>query len=366
MFKWVATFISATIERIGRTDLPTQQQAGGAGSVNVQAGAITVGVSYAEARQIALDVYKANALELAHEAKQLAIARAEELTDDFLVRLQAQNPVGLEQARTPDFQSALYDAQKAYAKTGDKELENLLVDILVSRTKQPSRSLREIALSESLQVVPRLTPQQIHTIAVIFLLRYTQNYGIVSLERFDNWFKTSISPFLPSLTKSPSHYQHLAYSGAATIELGSVGLGDAFRQTYPGLFSNGRPKGDYEKFTKNYPAIEAMFGPAIHNSANVQLPPMPKPTLEQALNAMGVPKTVQDELWQMQVDVAKPANEVADIWAARLPDFATLRDIWEHSQLQNAVLTSVGLAIGHATFQQVTGQQADLGIWLPD
>ena len=115
-----------------------QTQKGGDHSTNIQAHAvaITQGPSVAEVRALALDVFRANFLELAGQAAEAARARAEEITEKFLKELQQQHKQGLKQAQDPDFQYALYTAQREYARCGDKELGDLLVDLLVDRTKQ--------------------------------------------------------------------------------------------------------------------------------------------------------------------------------------------------------------------------------------
>jgi hypothetical protein len=40
--------------------------------------------------------------------------RGEAITDRFIEKLQSENPEGLKQAETPDFQDALFTVQKEY------------------------------------------------------------------------------------------------------------------------------------------------------------------------------------------------------------------------------------------------------------
>jgi hypothetical protein len=119
-----------------------QTQQAGDKSTNIQADKITIsyGVSVSEVREIALDVFRANFIELSGEAKDIAAKRAEEVTETFLKKLQEQHAPGLGQAQEPDFQHALFTVQKEYARCGDKELGDLLVDLLVDRTKHQSRT----------------------------------------------------------------------------------------------------------------------------------------------------------------------------------------------------------------------------------
>jgi len=343
------------------------KQASGDQSVNLQAGgSIVIGVTYEDARQIALDVYKANAVDLAAAAKQAAIERAEEITDQFLGELQDKNPSAVSQAARPDFQIALLDAQKAYARTGDKELSAVLVDLLVNRTKQEQRSLREIVLTESLQVVPRLTAAQINTISVIFLLRQTQNQFVTKLEHLGQWFDRYVAPLASSLSKSDSLYRHLVYSGAATQELTSVSFTAIFKSVYPGLFSNGFDVSNMRDLVDKYPNLEQLFQDAPV-AGRKMLPSMTMSLLEQTLVSAGVhDKSDIDRLVNAQKSNLSSDAEVLQKLIDTHKGFETLADTWDKSSLKSMTLTSVGIAIGHANFQRHSGDQASLSIWIPD
>lgn len=125
-----------------------QKQQAGNSSTNLQGQSIMIhqGISYSDAKEIALDVYKANFLQLSQDAAELARARAEEITDNFLTKLKKENEAAVIEMSKPGMQAALFEAQKQYAKTGDKNLEGLLVDILVERASTPERNIYQIVL----------------------------------------------------------------------------------------------------------------------------------------------------------------------------------------------------------------------------
>jgi len=343
------------------------KQEAGDQSVNLQAvGNIVVGVTYEDARQIALDVYKANAIELATTAKQAAVARAEEITDKFLGELKDKNPSAVSQASRPDFQIALLAAQKAYAKTGDKELATVLVDLLVSRTQQDPRSLREIVLTESLQVVPKLTIAQINTISTIFLLRYTQSQFVTKLEQLGQWYDRYIAPLVPSLSKSESLYRHLVYSGAATQELSQISIAAIFKEIYPGLFTRGFDIVNMQDLVEKYPDLKGVFQDAPLQVRKM-LPPVTPELLKSVLRSANVndEKDVERLIAAQKSDLMNDPDVLKQLIETR-KGYETLADVWDHSSLKNMTLTSVGFAIGHANFQRLSGDQAPLAIWIPD
>ena len=350
-----------------------QDQSGGDGAINVQAaGSVTIissGLSAEDVKTISLDVFKSNAAVLAASAKQVAENRVEEMTELFLEQLQKRNPEALNQAVNPDFQMALLDAQKAYARTGDKDLAQVLIDLLVNRTQHQSRTFREIVLSESLQVVPRLTAQHINTISVIFILRHTSSFGVNDLDGLKNLFMRQLAPFVDSLVASEACYQHLAYSGAANnsggIQCGNVAIPEIWRLNYPWIFSKGLPLEQYENFIKQYPDLRQFIVPVPGNEPNVQLIPILKHALKDQLKAMNIPDQIGDELWAKTSSAAALTPEVIQ-QIESIEGYTKLNKIWTTSALQRTLLTSVGIAIGHANFQRITGDAAPLSIWLPD
>jgi len=76
--------------------MASQKQNAGDSSTNIQAESITIhqGVSLEAVRQVALDIFRANFYELAGEAKDIAQRRAEEITEDFLRKLEQENASG--------------------------------------------------------------------------------------------------------------------------------------------------------------------------------------------------------------------------------------------------------------------------------
>ncbi|MCX4177742.1 MULTISPECIES: LPO_1073/Vpar_1526 family protein [Paraburkholderia] len=165
-----------------------QAQEGGDNAVNAQAGrdVVIVGVTYTEARQIALDVYRANAIELAGLAQQTACERAEHITERFLTELQSRHPEGLQQTGEPDFQHSILEAQKAYARSGDEKLETVLVDLLIERAAEQVRSLRQLVLTQSIETISRLTSDRLATCAPLKRCLETGEFrhALVGLEKF--------------------------------------------------------------------------------------------------------------------------------------------------------------------------------------
>ena len=194
------------------------------GSTAIQAGGnvtiAKVGLTYSEVKAVALDVFRENFYKLGKVANETAKLRAEEITDEFFAKLQEEHPNGLDRSQDPDFQYALFTVQKEYARNGDKDLGDLLVDLLVDRSKQEQRNILQIVLNESLSTAPKLTESQLANLAVIFLFRYTQSYGIGNQEMLGEFFDKHALPFVDKVVKNSASYQHLEFTGCGAIGIG--------------------------------------------------------------------------------------------------------------------------------------------------
>lgn len=344
--------VSSTVGAVGKAE-----------TVNI----VQSGITYSDARDIALDVYKANYLQLSENAAKVARERAEELTDEFLAELKKRNAEAIASVETPGMQHALFTAQKEYARTGDKDLESLLVDILVDRADTTERSIKQIVLDEALAIASKLTAEQMDALTVNFLLTRTQNYTIQSLDTYLAYLDSHIAPFVGSLASNSSCYEHLEYTGCGALTLvgGLKPIGELQAQTYPGLFVKGF---DDEEWKKRLPNPPELLKWAVVNcqqdQSKLQINAMNEDVLNQLCEQHGVTGENATKLKQLFNHSKMNASEVKDYIVGNRPGLQKLFDVWENSQLSKMTLTTVGIAVAHANFRRRTGLQLNLDIWV--
>jgi hypothetical protein len=343
-----------------------QSQKGGENSTNIQTGELTIiqGMTYPEVRQVALDVFKSNFYELAGEARNIASERAEQVTEEFLSKLQIENPDGFAKAQDPDFQYALYTVQKEYARTGDEDLGGLLVDLLVDRSKQDQRDILQTVLNESLSVAPKLTQDQLACLAVTFLFKYTQNHGIGNHAQLGEYFDRMIKPFSENLSKKQASYQHLEFSGCGSISMGSSKLEKILGTTYQGLFLKGFDESEIEKKGISIGKDPRFFIPCLNDDQKTQVRVNSKETLEKNMDQFEIPNEDKPKLIQLFNLGKMNDQEIKEKCIEIRPYLDNVFDTWSDSQMQNFTLTSVGIAIGHANIKRLVGEFANLSIWI--
>lgn len=344
-----------------------QSQNVGDGSNAIQAGNdvnLRMGLSYSEARSISLDVAKVTFYELIGEAKTLMSERVEEITEAVISRLSQEHPPRLDKARDPDFQFALLSVQREYGRYGDKDLGGLLVDLLVDRSKEENRSLKQIVLNESLGVAPKLTTDQISAISLIFILRNTVNPTIVGYASFGAYLDRYLLPFIDSFSTLSRTYQHLEFTGCGSRSPLFASLQEQFQTNYPGLFHRGYTDEEMSSLCLSQKLKDTVFIPCLADSSKKQFA---FTALQVLISHLESELTPEDEI-ERAVDLYKnnvmSESIVKEICINIRPYMSELFKKFETSDVSAFNLTSVGIAIAHANIKRRIPEFPDLSVWI--
>lgn len=341
----------------------SQRQTSGDNSTNFQvAGDLHTGLSYRDAKEIAEDVFQQNFMRLSTEAASVAEERAREICDKFLNQLIEESPEALENARNPDFQRALFRVQEEYATTGDESLGDLLVDMLVDRSKQSGGSFRQVVLNEALKTAPRLTSKQVEVLGAIFMARYV-NVNANSVPQLYATIRRFWLPIIKGLSQpSDANMGHIAYAGCGSISMGLVTFTQLFIQRYPGLFTSGFREEQHPWVSKFKDTGIVM--PCLRDPTKLQVAAVSLVDLEKKLSTIDVGDQAK-ELQQL-LEANPISGEVIHAEIESLdPELKRFAEAWENSAMKNFNLTSVGIAIAHAHCRRVLGSDMPaVDIWL--
>ena len=345
-----------------------QSQEVGAGAIAIQStGSVSitnVGLSFLEVKEIALTVFENNFYKLAGKAKETAMNRAEDVTEKFVKKLQVENPSGISKSEDPDFQHALFTVQQNYARSGDNDLGDLLIDLLVDRSKHDQRDILQIVLNESLSTAPKLTDFHLAILAACFLFKYTQNSGIISHEKFGDYLDKRLLPFIKKFKKNESAFQHLEFTGCGSIGMGESSLPDILFASYSGLFIKGFDKAEIDNRNISTNVFETFFTPCLNDVNKFQINVLSKENLETKMKVAVIDANEQVkllELFELNKMNSEEIKNKTILIRAYMQDFF---DFWQESSIKNFTLTSVGIAIGHANIKRLSGEFADLSIWI--
>ncbi len=345
------------------------RQLGGQASTNVQAGRDLIvyeGPSLEEIRETALDVFRENSIALRGIAEEVALARADKITNDFFEQLNLRAPDALNNAADPDMHQSLLNAQREFACSGEEDLELALVDLLVDRAEETGRGIRTLVLNEAIKSAPKLTLPQRRAIAVCFCVKYARPAIIRDgLEAIYTYYRTNLAPLVPDLPTKDAAFQHIEYVGAGAISMGSLMLGAALSSGSRPWFTGGFTPEEVPDPVRHLVDDARIFVPCLRDPQRLQLSFCEADDIPATMERLGIPPDLAGHFTYLDTVGVMPFDEVVGDLMANVPEVQGLA-AWDASPLKQLTLTTVGIAIGHGYWRRVTGGKAPLSIWVDD
>lgn len=335
-------------------------------STNNQAHTITnnYGLSYAEVREIATDVFKANVIQYGETAAVTAFERASEMTEKFLSKLEKEAPEAVNEFATPGMQDTYFQAQKAYAINGDEEIADMLVEMLVERAKSPVRNRMRMVLDEGLKIAPKLTVQQMDLLTLTHFRFHTQSQNLGTFVSLAH--KLNLEFMLMdniNITEVDEDLSILEYLGLGkltdTSEFNSTE--STLLNTYPAYFCKG-----FTLEECHVPEIShsELFIPCFHDSNKFQFRFEAKEDLIANLRGKGITEERINYISQFFDSHLFQQHEISSLLSPYIPNFETLISMYKSTSWKNFHISKVGMAIGLSNYHRRYGIKNDLSIWV--
>jgi len=345
-------------------------QEGKKNSTNIQGNKVevSVGLSYSDVKQLSLDIYKNNFIELSQRAADIAFSRVEELTNDLIEKLRKDTAVNIQKIDDPDIQHAIFTAQKGYARSGEDEMKKTLNNILIERIKLNGQPLLQIVLNEAIEVVPKLTRQQLDILSFVFITSQTKNPNVRNIEDFRTYIKIFYLPFLSSLSAKHSVYQHLEYTGCCGKQrVGSIYFCEMLHNQYRHVFQKGFTLEKFEAAAGGNQFISSLL---VKNSFNPELYSLNITSIAE-LKEIVITKLSMSEtnfqdlkgLYSLNL-LGIPKSE--DFLLDKIPEIEPFINIWRNSHLPSMYQTSVGNAIGITNIKSKIDISFNLSSWIKE
>ena len=209
------------------------------------------GLSYKDARQVALDVFKANSSVYTEIAKKTIDERVVNITDDIFTMIYSELPDTVEKLVEPAVQDTLLKIQKEYAKNDDPALKERLIALLKNRLKADEKDMETIVLDEALEIVPKLTGIQLNILSLNLTVLRILHHEVTNRDTFFHMLTSKILLFYSNHMSKTMEYAHLQYLGCTGIlSEGSTykPIEEIFRNRYAGLFSRGFSREEFYEY----------------------------------------------------------------------------------------------------------------------
>jgi hypothetical protein len=184
----------------------------GDNSTNIQAQSIVIhsGLSYTDAKEIALQTFKENFYILSEVAQATAIERAEQLVNAFLLKLEKEAPELISRIIEPDIQYTVINSQKHFARNGNIETLKMLSELLFKRFQASDNSLDSIVINEAIEVIPKIAQDQIVLLTSLFLTKYCKQNNV---RTFIESQILIMKNYEETFRKGKMSFEHLVYAG---------------------------------------------------------------------------------------------------------------------------------------------------------
>lgn len=351
-----------------------QDQKAGDGAVAIQTAGSTenvtvtqennynYGLTVDEVRAVAKDAYRSDFYQLLGQAGDIAEARANRVIERYLDRLQSEYPAGLNQANTPDFRYALLTAQKAQARSGDENLEELLVELLIERSREGQRSLLQIVLNEALETVSRITEEQVAALTVSFAVRRVVR-SLVDFEEFLATMDEHVAPYVSRAKLSNASFSHLVYTGCGVLEPVGTALSECFRQFYPGIWQTGFHEHDII-FQQLGPQARRLVRPNLSTPGFYEVIAGSKGMLERLQEATIPDFTQRALLSELMTRSHLSPEQIKGRCIAARAYMGEMFDLWDNTEMKNFNLSSIGVAIAHANLTRSSPNLPPISVWI--
>ncbi|MFI6617557.1 LPO_1073/Vpar_1526 family protein [Streptomyces sp. NPDC050528] len=348
----------------------TQKQTSGDNSKNLNVGRDAYfGLSYQDvkvvAKDAAMEVFRDSFTKLTHDALSVAVNRAEELTENFLSELRDRQPEGFKNLGDPGVQSAIFDAQATYAKTGDAKLADMLVGILVDRVVSDTRDVTQLSLETALRAAQSISGVQVSLLTCNFLVQRVAFADVETVEDASRKLIEALEPFQEDLLKaSPLDPDYLVGVGCLISASGSLPPEHFLGMNYPGLFSEGFTLQD---FPDGRELIETtLVRPHAEKIGRYNLRVVSKADLEILIQREHLEHLSQIADRILTTTIQQDRLILRKVLQVE-PSLAPFFDTWGKLGMSSYLNTPTAIVIAHANTRRIAGEnfKTPLSHWIP-
>ena len=319
------------------------------------------GLSYKDARQVALDVFKANSSVYTEIAKKTIDERVVNITDDIFTMIYSELPDTVEKLVEPAVQDTLLKIQKEYAKNDDPALKERLIALLKNRLKADEKDMETIVLDEALEIVPKLTGIQLNILSLHLTVLRILHHEVTNRDTFFHMLTSKILLFYSNHMSKTIEYAHLQYLGCTGIlSEGSTykPIEEIFRNRYAGLFSRGFSREEfYEYMGIEIQEFQQLITTCQIDKEKYQFNAMNENVLKYSIAQSGK-QEYEEKLLQYYKEHIMEVKEIKDDISSHVQGFEEVADFWKKtSEFKSMNLTSVGIEIGLLNYNLQTGSE---------
>jgi hypothetical protein len=310
-----------------------------------------------------LEVLRADFVKYTGQANEQALIVGQRLLTEFIEQLAAKAPENIDSIKTVSMQQAILNAQTSAAVSGDEELTQTLVDILIDKSGSEPRSFKGVVLTEALQVAGKLTADQVNLLTALVVITRSIAHGLSTVDSVLDNIDSSCRFLYGNIPTSDSAVQYMEYTGVGGIErLVGGTMAEVLVQVYDGIFTQGftvdQLPDELKPLSANLPEVDERI--RIYPD-RLRFPLASSQSLDFLAN-----RGELNEPYSTHVDAMKPliggtrlpVEKFTAVVESVKPNLAQfLRDL-DQLGARTFMLTPVGIAIGQANWRRLQPEAA--------
>lgn len=187
-----------------------------------QIGVQYIGMTPEQASKQTIDLFMENFPKLQSLAKEIAEERATELCNEILKKLEDKQVNDFKPFIDPDVQYVLYEAQKNYARFGEKKTMDILTELVVNRIQNDDKKIFKRVVDNAILVACELSSIQLDCLSALFLLTRVRFSNIKTVEDLNNFFKKISSIFNLESMVYAQEVSYLNFKGCLHLQLPNI------------------------------------------------------------------------------------------------------------------------------------------------
>lgn len=266
----------------------------------------------------------------------------------------------------PDFQYALHEAQKGFARSGEQGLKDELVKLLAQRSNEPGRTRTALILNEAIQTIASLTPQEVSALALMFLIIHVKIISPADKSQIFERYRAWITPFIDDFPTDNHSFEYLGSMRCLVVnQISHTDVWEVMLNKYRNVFSSGFTKSTLISALNGKEPSGDIAEPVINNFAGLmRFKPATKDELIKIASEEALVDPATENLKTLWDKITSSDDEIRRILTAESPQIAGLADKWSSTSAKQSNLTGLGKAIAHSALTSRTNFNAPLEIWV--
>ena len=286
----------------------------------------------------------------------------------ILERFAADSMTRSDAFREPDFLAATLDAQKAFARSGDEGLREVLTDLVAQRSKIAERSRLSLTLNDAIAKVGSIPESDLNALSMIFAFQNVQINGLANMQQLADSLSRICLPLLDNISTSESAANYLAAHGCLIPPSGIAVQSDALgilSQRYGSIIAKGIPEADLRREFVDYDQLH-LRGLIVdsHYGNGHKIFSVCGPMLESVLQHFGIFGEYSERYNRLTSGAQPSEDEFQGAMKSFVPRISDILETYNQHTIRNSRLTSIGIALAHANLAKGPLRDSDLSIWI--